>query len=140
MVRSLLVGMAHWFVLVGFVALLFTLVTAYGQLFSTSFALPLIGHSPVYETAMEVIAALTGIGVLVLIGVRQVEHPRRQGRASRLSGSVFWAAYYVELTIVAIVVCVLTLRALEGALTGRRREATRREMLRTSVGDGVTFS
>ena len=110
------VGVAHWFVFVGFGGLLFTLITAYGQLFEASFALPLIGHWAVYEAAMEFIAALTGLGILVLIGIRQARHPRRLGRASRFSGSTNWTAYYVELTIVAIVVCVLLLRGLDGAL------------------------
>ena len=36
-----LVGVMHWFVFVGFGALFFTLVTAYGQLFDPDFALPL---------------------------------------------------------------------------------------------------
>ena len=39
-----LVGIMHWFVFVGFAALFFTLVTAYGQVFDPHFALPLIGH------------------------------------------------------------------------------------------------
>ena len=37
------VGVAHWFVATGFFCLVLTLVTAYGQLFSADFALPLIG-------------------------------------------------------------------------------------------------
>src|ERR1035437_1826076 len=42
MVKWRWIGVAHWFVFVGFGALFFTLVTAYGQVFSASFALPLI--------------------------------------------------------------------------------------------------
>ena len=44
-----LVGVMHWFVFVGFGALFFTLLTAYGQVVDPTFALPLIGHWPVYE-------------------------------------------------------------------------------------------
>jgi Fe-S oxidoreductase len=118
-----LVALAHWFVLVGFVALLLTLVTAYGQLFATDFALPLIGHWAPYEFAVEVIAVLTGLGILTLIAVRQLSHPRRatnDGRGSRFFGSSHWQAYYVEATIMAVVACVLTLRGLEGALAGQQ--------------------
>ena len=36
-------GIAHWFVMIGFVALSGTLVTAYGQILNPKFHLPLIG-------------------------------------------------------------------------------------------------
>ena len=112
-----LIGLMHWFVFVGFGALFFTLVTAYGQVFDPAFALPLIGHWPVYEWAAEIIAWLTGLGILTLIVVRQVNHPRSRGRrALRFFGSTFWQAYYVEVTILGVVVCVLVLRGLEYAL------------------------
>src|SRR3954447_16731434 len=111
-----LIGIRHWFVFVGFGALFFTLVTAYGQVFDPTFALPLIGHWAPYEWAAEIIAWLTGLGILTLIAVRQVNHPRSRGRGSRFFGSTFWQAYYVELTILAVVVCVLALRGLEYAL------------------------
>ncbi len=42
------VGLAHWFVMVGFVVLFGTLVTAYGQLIKPTFAVPIIGHLWVY--------------------------------------------------------------------------------------------
>ncbi len=118
MLRWGVVGAAHWFVFVGFGALSLTLATAYGQIFSPSFALPLIGHWVVYETVSEVVALLTGVGITVLIVIRQLTHPRRAGRKSRFAGSTFWQAYYVEWTILLIVVCVLALRGLEGALAG----------------------
>ena len=38
------VGLAHWFVMLGFFILFGTLVTAYGQLIDPRFALPVIGH------------------------------------------------------------------------------------------------
>ena len=36
-------GIAHWFVMIGFVSLFGTLVTAYGQIFDPHFVLPIIG-------------------------------------------------------------------------------------------------
>jgi Fe-S oxidoreductase len=120
-----LVGIMHWFVFVGFGALFFTLVTAYGQLVEPEFALPLVGHWVVYEWVTEVIAWLTLLGIVVLIAIRQQNHPRRSagegGRRSRFFGSSSWQAYYVEATILAVAVCVITLRALEYALAGTLR-------------------
>ncbi|HET9901380.1 MAG TPA: Fe-S oxidoreductase, partial [Actinomycetes bacterium] len=112
------VGAAHWFVMISFGALFFTLVTAYGQLFDPAFALPLIGHWWPYEFAMELIAITALVSVVALITVRLLSLPTRAGRKSRFAGSTMWQGYYVEWTILVILVCVLTLRGLEGALLG----------------------
>jgi Fe-S oxidoreductase len=119
-----LVGAMHFLVFVGFGALFLTLLTAYGQILRPDFALPLIGHWPPYTWTSEVIAWLTLLGIVVLIAIRQKDHPRRSpgegGRRSRFFGSSFWQAYYVEATILAVVLCVLTLRGLEYALAAAR--------------------
>jgi Fe-S oxidoreductase len=109
-------GIAHWFVMIGFGALFGTLVTAYGQVIKPDFALPIIGHFVIYELFAESIAALTGIGIVTLIGIRQVTRFRM---LNRFSGSGMGKAYYVEATILAIVFCVIALRGLEGALAGK---------------------
>jgi Fe-S oxidoreductase len=109
-------GIAHWFVMIGFGALFGTLVTAYGQVINPEFALPIIGHWVVYELFAETIAALTGIGIVTLIGIRQVTRLRM---LNRFQGSGMGKAYYVEATILAIVFCVFALRGLEGALLGK---------------------
>ena len=111
-------GIAHWFVMVGFFSLLGTLITAYGQLINPEFALPIIGHFVGYEFFVESIAWLTGIGIVTLIGIRQVTRFKKPARASRFYGSGNKKAYYVEATILAIVFCVIALRGLEGALAG----------------------
>ena len=108
-------GIAHWFVMIGFGALFGTLVTAYGQVINPDFALPIIGHFVGYELFAELIAALTGIGIVTLIGIRQVTRFRM---LNRFSGSGMGKAYYIEATILAIVFCVIALRGLEGALAG----------------------
>ena len=98
------IGAAHWFVFVAFGALFFTLLTAYGQLFDPRFALPVIGHWVPYEAASELIA-WAGLGsILYLITVRVLSPNRR--RTSRFFGSRSWQAYYVEFTILGIVLCV----------------------------------
>jgi Fe-S oxidoreductase len=116
MSRLPVVAAAHWFVMVSFGLLFLTLVTAFGQLFSPSWALPLIGHFFLLEWLIEAITWLSLVGILTLIVIRQRNHPRRLARRSRFYGSTFWQAYYVEATILGVVVCVITLRALEYAL------------------------
>ena len=111
-------GIAHWFVMIGFGALFGTLVTAYGQVLNPDFALPIIGHFVGYELFAELIAALTGVGIVTLIGIRQVTRFRM---LNRFSGSGMGKAYYVEATILAIVFCVIALRGLEGALAGEEK-------------------
>jgi Fe-S oxidoreductase len=110
-------GIAHWFVMIGFGALLGTLITAYVQLINPAWALPIIGHFVGYELFVEVIAWATGIGIVTLIGIRQVTRLLPE-RRNRFSGSGMGKAYYVEATILVIVFAVIALRGLEGALAG----------------------
>ena len=110
-------GIAHWFVMVGFGALLGTLITAYGQILNPDFSLPIIGHFAPYEAFTEFIGWATGIGIVTLIGIRQVTRIKKSGRTSRFFGSGMKKAYYVEATILAVVFCVVSLRGLEGALS-----------------------
>ena len=44
MLNFTVTGIAHWFVMIGFFALLGTLITAYGQLLNPAWVLPVIGH------------------------------------------------------------------------------------------------
>jgi len=115
MLNFSVVGVAHWFVMIGFFGLFGTLVTAYGQLINPRFALPLIGHFWPYEYFVELVAWTTGIGIVALIGIRQVT--RLRNKRSRFAGSGMGKASYVEATILAIVFCVIALRGLEGALS-----------------------
>ena len=120
MARLPLVAVAHWFVMVSFGVLFFSLVNAYGQLFDPHWVLPLLGHLAPFEWLGEVIAWASLAGILALIVIRQRQHPRRspgeRGRRSRFFGSTWWQAYYVEATILGVVLCVLALRGLEYAL------------------------
>ena len=112
------VGIAHWFVFVGFGALFFTLVTAFGQVYNPEFSLPMLGGWGPYHLFTEVIDVLTFFGIVFLIALRLTKRPSRYGRTSRFFGSTMWQAYYVEATILVITLCVITLRGLEGALAG----------------------
>ena len=65
-------GIAHWFVMIGFVSLFGTLVTAYGQIFDPHFVLPIIGSFTPYNLFVELITWLTGVSIVALIAIRQV--------------------------------------------------------------------
>ncbi|WP_411286010.1 heterodisulfide reductase-related iron-sulfur binding cluster [Lapillicoccus sp.] len=120
MSRLPVVAVAHWFTMVSFGVLFFTLINAFGQLFQPEFALPLIGHFFLYEWVTDVFAFGGFISILVLMAIRQQNHPRSAagegGRRSRFYGSSFWQAYYVELTILGVTLCIGVLRGLEWTL------------------------
>ena len=120
MSRLPVVAVAHWFTMISFGVLFFTLVNAFGQLADPEFALPLIGHFFLYEWVTDVFAFGGFIGIVLLMAIRQKNHPRSAagegGRRSRFYGSTFWQAYYVELTILGVTVCIGLLRALEWTL------------------------
>ncbi|MFH8881710.1 (Fe-S)-binding protein [Streptomyces californicus] len=111
-----IVGVAHWFVAVGFLTLGLTIVTAYGQLFKADWVLPYIGTFLPYEMYIEFIALGTTLGILVLIAIRQLNLPSRAGRKSRFTGSKMGQAYFVEIVILVIGAAIMVLRGLEGAL------------------------
>lgn len=110
------VGVAHWFVMVGFGFLFLTLVNAFGQLADPHFALPLIGHLPPYEWVSELLAWTGFIAIAALMVLRSVVGARMPD--SRFFGSRTWQARYVEWTILLVMLCILGLRALEYQLGG----------------------
>jgi Fe-S oxidoreductase len=118
MARWGVIGVAHWFVAVGFFTLVLTLVNAFGQLFEADWVLPIIGHWAPYEAFTEFIGIMTTLGILTLIIIRQLSLPSRPGRKSRFAGSNLGQAYFVEAVILIIGLAILLLRGLEGALAG----------------------
>ncbi|WP_328842540.1 (Fe-S)-binding protein [Nakamurella leprariae] len=109
------VGAAHWLVMVGFGALVLTLVQAAGQTWNPRFEIPWLGHQAWYGLLVELVAVLTLLGIGYLIVVRQRAHPRRAGLRSRFAGSNFAQAYFVETVIAVIAVCILAIRGFESA-------------------------
>lgn len=109
------VGVAHWFVAVGFFSLLLTIVNAIGQLFKADWILPIIGDWTPYNVFVEFVGTMTTLGILALIVIRQMSKPNRPGRKSRFAGSNFGQAYFVEAVILIVGICIFTLHALEGA-------------------------
>src|SRR2546430_2964432 len=63
MLKWTVVGAAHWFVMVGFGALIFTLAEVYGESFDPGFELPLIGGGGGDGRVLGVIAAVARRGI-----------------------------------------------------------------------------
>jgi Fe-S oxidoreductase len=114
------IGVAHWFVAIGFFTLVLTIVNAYGQLFQADWVIPGLGTWVPYEVYVDFIAAATTLGILTLIAIRLLNLPSRAGRKSRFAGSKMWQAYFVEYVILVIGICIMSLHALEGVLHGTR--------------------
>ncbi|MFD9207369.1 (Fe-S)-binding protein [Streptomyces sioyaensis] len=110
-----IVGVAHWFVAVGFFSLLLTIVNAIGQLFQADWLLPIIGEWAPYNVFVEFLGTMTTLGILTLIVIRQLNRPNKPGRKSRFAGSNIGQAYFVEAVILIVGVCIFMLHALEGA-------------------------
>ncbi|MBL1072940.1 4Fe-4S dicluster domain-containing protein [Nocardia sp. 2] len=90
------VGWAHWLVMIGFLAGFILWFEAYGQVFDGSFHWPIIGNWGIYHLMDEILGIGTVVGIVVLIVIRQLNHPRIPARLSRFSGSKFAPAYVIE--------------------------------------------
>ena len=90
------VGWAHWLVMIGFLGGMILYFEAYGQTFDPEFHWPIIGSWGIYHLWDELLGIGTVIGILVLIAIRQLNHPRVPARLSRFSGSRFGPAYVIE--------------------------------------------
>jgi Fe-S oxidoreductase len=134
------IGVLHWFVAVSFVGLFLSLVTAFGQLFDARFALPVLGHWVVFEWVTEILAWAGLIAIAGLIVIRLRHRPGgEEGRYSRFYGSRTWQAYYVEYTILGVVLCILALRGLEYGLASQLGEASKWHFpLTWFLGQGFT--
>jgi Fe-S oxidoreductase len=103
-------GAAHAVTFWGFVVLLFTIIEAYGDLFSRRFAIAGIGHWPVlgFLEDLFAVAVLAAVGCFTVIRLRG--SPRRRGRASRFSGSHLGAAWLVLVMIFLVIATLLLYR------------------------------
>jgi Fe-S oxidoreductase len=103
-------GVAHFLTFWGFIILLLTIIEAYGDLFSRTFAIPGIGH----WAWVGFIEDLFAVGVLVGIGtftvIRLRAEPKREGRRSRFAGSHTRAAWLVLFMIFMVIVTLLIYR------------------------------
>ena len=103
-------GLAHFFTFWGFIILIFTIIEAYGDLFSRTFAIPGIGHSFALGFLEDLFAVLVLVGIVTFGVIRLRSSPRREGRASRFAGSHTGAAWLVLLGIFLVVATLLLYR------------------------------
>lgn len=109
------VGVAHWLVMAGFLALMLTVLEAYVEVVNPEFHLPLLGEWAPWNLWVEFFGVGTVVGILVLITLRQLNHPRSLERRSRFFGSNFGQAYFVEAIVFIEGAGVLSVRAAKEA-------------------------
>jgi Fe-S oxidoreductase len=101
-------GAAHAATFWGFIVLLLTIIEAYGDLFSRTFAIPGIGHWAAVGFLEDFfsVGVLCGLATFTVIRLRS--DPHREGRRSRFFGSHTRAAWVV-LGMIALVIITLLL-------------------------------
>ena len=103
-------GAAHALTFWGFIVLLLTIIEAYGALFSRTFAIPGIGHWAFIGFIEDLFALGVLAGIITFAVIRLRTDPKREGRASRFSGSHTGAAWIVLLLIFLVVATLLLYR------------------------------
>jgi Fe-S oxidoreductase len=103
-------GTAHALTFWGFTVLLLTIIESYGDLFSPTFAIPVIGHWAVLGFIEDLFAVAVLAGIITFTVIRLRTDPRRIGRESRFAGSHTGAAWLVLLGIFLVVATLLLYR------------------------------
>ncbi|MDX6337316.1 MAG: hypothetical protein QOG05_4656 [Streptosporangiaceae bacterium] len=101
-------GMAHALTFWGFIVLLLTIIEAYGNLFSRTFAIPGIGHWAFIGFIEDLFAVGVLAGIITFTVIRLRNNPEREGRKSRFAGSHTGAAWLV-LGMIFLVIATLLL-------------------------------
>ncbi|HZC63011.1 MAG TPA: Fe-S oxidoreductase, partial [Streptosporangiaceae bacterium] len=103
-------GAAHAATFWGFIVLLLTIIEAYGDLFSRTFAIPGIGHWAVVGFIEDLFAVGVLAGIITFAVIRLRSSPEREGRASRFAGSHTGAAWLVLGMIFLVIATLLAYR------------------------------
>ncbi|KZF08714.1 Fe-S oxidoreductase [Rhodococcus sp. EPR-157] len=90
------VGWAHWLVMIGFLGGFLLWFEAYGQTFNPEFHWPIFGNTFAWHLWDELLGIGTVVGIMTLIVIRQLNHPRKPERQSRFGGSRMKVAYVIE--------------------------------------------
>ena len=85
LLRRPLPGLAHFFVFWGFIILILTIIEAYGDLFSATFAIPLIGHARVLGFLEDLFAV--GVLFALVTFTASSASPRARSAGSAEAGS-----------------------------------------------------
>ena len=101
-------GVAHALTFWGFIVLLLTIIEAYGDLFSRTFAIPGIGTWAAVGFLEDLFSVGVLAGIITFTVIRLRNDPHREGRASRFFGSHTRAAWVV-LGMIFLVIATLLL-------------------------------
>ena len=107
-------GVAHFFTMWGFTILLLTIIEAYGDLFSKTFAIAFIGHTAVVGFVEDFFTVAVLAALVVFTVIRTINAPSRKERNSRFFGSHTTAAW---ITLAMIAGVMITLLVYRGAQT-----------------------
>jgi Fe-S oxidoreductase len=103
-------GIMHAFIFWGFLILLTTIAEAFGEVFTNTFALPLIGRTGWLGLIQDVFTALVLIGILMALYFRKIQRPER------FVGSHLQEADFILAMIFGIMFTLLFLNASRIAL------------------------
>jgi Fe-S oxidoreductase len=104
-------GIAHLLTFWGFIILILTIIEAYGDLFSKTFAIPGIGTWAWVGFLEDLFAVAVLVGISTFAIIRLRSEPEREGRRSRFFGSHTGAAWLVLAGIFLVVATLLIYRA-----------------------------
>ncbi len=135
-------GAAHAFTFWGFIVLLLTIIEAYGDLFSRTFAIPGIGHWAFIGFIEDLFAVGVLAGIITFAIIRLRSNPEREGRKSRFAGSHTGAAWLVLGMIFLVIATLLIYRGAQintgvVPLRPRRVRLADRGPLAAPLGTGV---
>ncbi|HMG65814.1 MAG TPA: (Fe-S)-binding protein [Streptosporangiaceae bacterium] len=103
-------GIAHFLTFWGFIILILTIIEAYGDLFSKTFAIPGIGTWAWVGFLEDLVAVGVLVGISTFAIIRLRSEPEREGRRSRFFGSHTGAAWLVLAGIFLVVATLLLYR------------------------------
>ncbi|CAG4934150.1 (Fe-S)-binding protein [Acidithrix sp. C25] len=104
-------GIAHFFTFWGFTILIATIIEAYGALFQSNFAIPLIGHDSWLGFIEDFFSVAVLVSLVVFSIIRVINAPKKKAKASRFYGSHNSAAWLVLAGIALVVITLLVYRA-----------------------------
>ncbi|NUO57614.1 MAG: (Fe-S)-binding protein [Hamadaea sp.] len=115
MLKWTAVGVAHWFVMVGFVLLSSLVLEAYWEVVTPTGELPIIGHWGLFGVVTEWVGVLGIPAILYLMVIRLTNRPSRPGRRSRFAGSTMWQGYFVEWVVLLVLIMGMLIRGFKAA-------------------------
>jgi Fe-S oxidoreductase len=115
MLRWWVPGLAHFFTMWGFVILMFTVVEAWGALFSRDYYWPYFGQNPALGFFEDLFTVAVLVAVVTFGIIRLRNNPERKQRASRFYGSHNGPAVLVLVLIAGVMVTLLMYRGAQFA-------------------------